>query len=576
MTAGTEATVSEWVARALLESKISTIFGLQGGHIQPIWDEFTKKGGNVIDSRDERAAVHMAHAYSEVSGTIGVALVTAGPGVTNVATGVANAFKARVPLLVIGGAVPRPQRGLGALQEIPQVDLMKPITRMSETLLQPEELPDALVRANSKARGLEGVTAPGPVFLEIPTDVLRAETTWTGSAMSVLSNSPIQCREPNQGQVMAAVDMLWDAEKPLIIAGRGARGQSQRVIDLLDSSGAAYLDTQECRGLVPEEHWSFVGAMRGRAMAEADLVVTLGRKLDYQLGYGSRAVFPKARFLRIGESDEELRDNRVGDGELKCSIEHACTALLHESGKTRTYRHHSWVKALRAGHVKRSDALSFKMKCAEPGSDGLMHPHVLLAELRKFVDDQTIFIADGGDILSFARICVPARSYMDSGVFGCLGVGLPFAVGAAVARPGQKIVAIIGDGSFGFNVMELDTAVRHDAKVLFVIANNGGWNIERTDQIANFGGRIQGSELAFTDYAAMARATGLFAARVENPSDINETIRQALGNLPALLDVVVTRDAISPDAGSGLPGVPDFQALGSWDQEEQKLNKHEK
>ena len=108
MTAGTEATVSEWVARALLESKISTIFGLQGGHIQPIWDEFTKKGGNVIDSRDERAAVHMAHAYSEVSGTIGVALVTAGPGVTNVATGVANAFKARVPLLVIGGAVPRP------------------------------------------------------------------------------------------------------------------------------------------------------------------------------------------------------------------------------------------------------------------------------------------------------------------------------------------------------------------------------------------------------------------------------------------------------------------------------------
>ena len=180
MTAGSKATVSKWVARALLDSKISTIFGLQGGHIQPIWDEFTKKGGNVIDSRDERAAVHMAHAYSEVSGTIGVALVTAGPGVTNVATGVANALKARVPLLVIGGAVPRPQRGLGALQEIPQVDLMKPITRMSETLLQPEELSDALVRANSKARGLEGVTAPGPVFLEIPTDVLRAETTWTG------------------------------------------------------------------------------------------------------------------------------------------------------------------------------------------------------------------------------------------------------------------------------------------------------------------------------------------------------------------------------------------------------------
>ena len=375
----------------------------------------------------------------------------------------------------------------------------------------------------------------------------------------------------DSGNVADAIEMLTSANKPLIIAGRGARGQKQGIVELLAASGAAYLDTQECRGLVPEGHPSYVGAMRGKAMAEADLVVTMGRKLDYQLGYGSRAVFPKARFLRIAENDEELRDNRIGDGELKCSIEEACRLICN--GVERIgFQTHSWVQELRREHVKRSEALSHKMKIAKSGSDGWMHPYSLLLAVKTFIDDQTILVADGGDILSFSRICLPTSEYMDSGVFGCFGVGVPFAIGAAIAQPKKKIVAVIGDGSFGFNIMELDTAVRHDAKVLFIVANNGGWNIERTDQMINFGGRVQGSELAFTDYAGVAEAIGLYAERVEKSIGLEDSIRRALKNTPALLDIIVTRDAVSPDAGSGLPGVPDRQALGSWDKAEQKLN----
>jgi len=567
--------VAAWIAEAMLGSNINTIFGLQGGHIQPIWDEFTRRGGRVIDARDERAAVHMAHAYGEVSGEVGIALVTAGPGVTNAVTAMANAMKSRSAVLLFGGAAPIPQKGLGALQEIPQVELMKPVTRMSLTISEPELLAQALRLATVKLRGLDGVAGPGPVFLEVPTDVLRTETPWREGSLAVFESDEVQGQEPSEREVSGAVNMFWKAKKPLVIAGRGARQSGEKLLNLLDASGAAYLDTQECRGLVSERHSSFVGAVRGKAMAEADLVVTLGRKLDFQLGYGSRAIFPQAQFLRIAENDEERCDNLRGDEELKCSVGRACELLLEGASSPLEFKKPSWAEGLRKSHVDRSHSLTNKMLAREMGADGFMHPYSLLAIVRKFVNEDTIFVADGGDILSFARICIQSRYYMDSGAFGCLGVGLPFAIGASLGDPRKTVLAVIGDGSFGFNAMELDTALRYGANVVFIVANNGGWNIERTDQIMNFEGRIQGSELSFTNYGSLASAIGLYAQRVERIDDLEVAISQGMENSPALVDVVVTRDAISPDARSGLPGVPDLQALGSWDEAQRKLNENE-
>jgi acetolactate synthase-1/2/3 large subunit len=184
-----------------------------------------------------------------------------------------------------------------------------------------------------------------------------------------------------------------------------------------------------------------------------------------------------------------------------------------------------------------------------------------------------IAIADGGDLLSFARIRLGSRTYMDAGAFGCLGVGVPFAIAAALACPGRQVISVNGDGAFGINAMEIDTAVRHGAKAVFIVSNNAAWNIERYDQEANYGGRVVGTTLRHSDYVAMARALGAHGERVEEAAQLIEAIRRASANAPALVDVVTSQAAISSDARKGLGFVPDFQALTAWDDAERRRRK---
>ena len=465
--------------------------------------------------------------------------------------------------------MPRPQSGAGALQEMRQIELMRPITRASVSIWKSQRLAYELVTAVSTAIGETG--APGPVFLEIPTDVLRESVAYYPIPKDACSVSILKNKSPDPKDVSQAVDMLWNASRILVISGRGARGAGHGLRKLLDATGGLYLDTQESRGLVPEEHSSVVSAVRGAAMREADLVVTIGRKLDYQLGYGSSAVFPKARFLRIGDNMDELRDGRRGDGELLGSAELVCDALIEAAGNRQPNIDRQWTEGLRFKHLERFNSLQKKMAEMEAGIDGLMHPYRLLAAVRDVLHDDSIVVADGGDILSFARICLPVRTYLDAGVFGCLGVGVPFATAASLVYPKRDVIAIMGDGAFGFNAMELDTALRHGASAVFIIANNGAWNIERTDQIKNYDGRIEGSELTFSNYAGVARSLGLHGERIHNSGDLPAALARAFDNTPSLLDVLVTRDAVSPDGASGLPFVPDFQPLTSWDDAERKL-----
>ena len=299
-----------WIARFLKARGIDRIFGLQGGHIQPIWDHAARLGIRIIDVRHEGAAVHMAHAHAELTGTLGVAMVTAGPGVTNTVTAIANASLARAPVLLIGGCPPRPQVNMGPLQDIPHADILRPVTRTSRTLRVAEQVIRELDEAVARAMGDLG--EPGPVYVEIPTDVLRI----TVPKALVLDEwlEPKGPREiaPHPDAIGAAVEALWSARRPLVVTGRGARNAGEELVRLLDASGALYLDTQESRGLVPSDHPSFVGAVRAAAMTEADLVFVIGRKLDYQLGYGSPAVFPDARFVRLADNAGELVDNRRG------------------------------------------------------------------------------------------------------------------------------------------------------------------------------------------------------------------------------------------------------------------------
>ena len=558
-------TCAEWIARFLKAKDIDRVFGLQGGHIQPIWDYLGRLGIRIIDVRDEGAAVHMAHAHAELTGQLGVCMVTAGPGVTNCVTGMANASLARAPVLLIGGCTSRPQANMGPLQDIPHVDILRPVCRQARTLRVADQVIREFDEAVSRAFGDLG--EPGPVYLEIPTDVLR-----TTVAKNLILDEWMLPRgprhiEPDPEAVARAVEVLWSAKRPLVVTGRGARGCGTQLVQLLDACGAVYLDTQESRGLVPASHASGVGAMRAAAMTEADTVLVIGRKLDYQLGYGSPAVFPNARFVRIADNAGELVDNRRGTPELLASPALALDAVVKAAGNRAPATDRAWSEGLREKHLARSTG----GKKTEPlGSDGKLHPALIFDTIKQVAQKDYIAIADGGDLLSFARVGLEAQTYMDAGAFGCLGVGVPFAVAAALAFPDRQVISVNGDGAFGINAMEIDTAVRHGAKAVFIVSNNAAWNIERFDQELNYGGRVIGTTLRHSDYAAMARAFGAHGERVEKPEDLVGAVERAIANAPAVVDVVTSQTVVSSDARKGLGFVPDYQPLTAWDDAERK------
>jgi acetolactate synthase-1/2/3 large subunit len=566
MNAAHARTVAEWVADFLIARGVDRIYGLQGGHLQPFWDYLGRKGVRIIDVRDEGAAVHMAHAHAALRGGCGVAMVTAGPGVTNCVTAMANAQLERVPVLLIGGCAPVPQDDLGPLQGIDHVGVMKPVTRSARTLRMADNLLRDLDKAFSTALG-DG-NPPGPVYVEIPTDVLRKPVPPKLALPEYLTPRPPRRMPPDPAEVERAAALIAQARRPLVLTGRGALDARAELVPFLDASGALYIDTQESRGLVPPEHAAVVGAVRARAMQDADLAIVVGRKLDYQTGYGSPAVWPNARFVRIGDNAEELRENRRGEVEL---FAHPGLALAAITGALRgrgPSLDTAWGAALRSEHVKRAQKYAAALAQAPAGKDGHMHPNRIFAALRDVLRPDAITVADGGDLLSFARMGLDARTYLDAGAFGCLGVGTPYGITAALLHPDRQVVVITGDGAFGINAMEIDTAARHGAKVVVIVANNAAWNIERYDQEVNYGGRVVGTTLAWSDYAGMARALGMHGERVTDPARLPAAIREAFDKAPALIDVVVTQHAPSSDAGKGLGWVPDYQALTAWDDAE--------
>ncbi|PWJ16935.1 thiamine pyrophosphate-binding protein [Jannaschia seohaensis] len=558
--------VAAWIATLLEARGVTRVFGLQGGHIQPVWDHLAQRGIAIVDVRDEGAAVHMAHAHAELTGELGVAMATAGPGVTNCVTGVANASLARVPVLLIGGCTSRHQANMGPLQDIPHVDIMRPVTRYSRTARVAEQVIRELDEAIARAMGDMG--EPGPSYIEVPTDVLRSRVGPSLVPRDWIAPKPPRRVSPAPESVTAAVAAIREAKRPLVVSGRGARGAGASVTAFLDAVDALYLDTQESRGLVAAEHPAVVGAVRAAAMAQADLVVTLGRKLDYQLGFGSPAVFPEAHFLRISDTAGELIDNRRGT-EILAPVGATLDAITEALGNDAGVRDEGWLSGLRAKHRERI-AKGNDTSAPQTGGDGKIHPLAIFEALREVADPDHIAIADGGDLLSFARIGLTASTYMDAGAFGCLGVGVPFAVAAALAFPDRQVISVNGDGAYGINAMEIDTAVRHGAKAVFIVSNNAAWNIERYDQEFNYGGRVVGTTLRHSDYAGMARALGAHGERVETPSELADAIRRGLANAPAVIDVVTSQDAVSSDAQKGLGFVPDYQPLTAWDDAERK------
>ncbi len=421
--------VADLIARSLRARGVTRVFALCGGHIMPIWMRLDAHEIGIVDVRDERAAVHMAQAHAELTGELGVALVTAGPGVTNAMTGIANAHVSRAPVLVMAGTNPRPQENRGGLQDLDHTHLVRTITRYARTVREPSLALAELDEAISRALGEGG--EPGPSYIDFPVDTLRSPVPKALQLDEHLRPKPRQVTLPDPTQVAAAADLIWSARRVLVISGRGARGAGPELVAFLDRVGAVYLDTGESRGLVPDSHPSVVGAMRGAVMGDADVVVTVGRRLDFQLAYGSPAVFGAATFVRLADIAAELRDNRRGAAEILASPKEALRALVEAGGNRPSSVDRAWAAKLRTGHEERARKLKQSMANAPAGSDGKLHPNRVLAALQDAIGPDAIVITDGGDFLSFARIGLSAPAMLDPGPFGCIGVGVPYGIAAS-------------------------------------------------------------------------------------------------------------------------------------------------
>ena len=560
--------VAAWIVKFLIKRKVKVIYGLQGGHIQPIWDFCYKLGIKIVDVRDEKAAVHMAQAYSIITNNIGVAMVTAGPGVTNTVTGVANASLALSPVLIIGGCTPIKQSNMGPLQDIPHVDIMKPITRYARTARVPEQVIRELDLAISYALGNLG--EPGPSYIEIPTDVLRKTVPEKLIFNDLIKEKKPYNIYPNPKDIKLLIDKIENSKKPLLISGRGAKNCKESLINFLDKNSILYLDTQDSRGVVPYEHSSNVYAARSKVMSEADLIILLGRKLDYQLAYGSPAIFKNASFVRISDVAHELVDNRRGDPEIFANPKIVFEKLNSIDLKLKIDR--KWISDIKNFHSKKLSNNHQKSQ-NKLGKDLKIHPEFIFSSIRNLVDDNFFGIADGGDILSFARVGLNSKYYLDSGVFGCLGVGIPYAIVASEVYKDIPTICVIGDGAFGFNALEIDTAVRNKSNICIIISNNAGWNIETHDQKLNYGNRVYGTSLNHSDYAKVAEGMGAYSKRVEKPEDLESSISNALKNTPSVVDVITSSSVLSSDALKGLGFVPEYQALDIWDELEKKFRK---
>jgi acetolactate synthase-1/2/3 large subunit len=560
--------VASAIARFIASQGVRRVYTLPGSHVKAICGELERAGIRIVSARHECAAVHMAHAEADLTGQIGVALVTTGPGLTNAVTGIASAYLARTPLLVLSARVPDPQAGMGALEEVPQDALVRPVCRYVREISDGRHVLPALHMAATAALGGDGPS--GPAYIDFDANLLKQpiaawhlDRRW----FSTVARTP---RLPEGDVIDRAAQLLRDSRRILVIGGRAARGTGPLLERFLQAYGCVYLDTRESKGALPPDNPCSIPALRARGIAEADLVVTLGRRLDFELAYGSGAVFSEsARFIRVGRCAEELVENRRGDVEVCADVESALSELLDRSAAPKASGL-EWRDELVSANAAKTAKMTAAPSPPHTGADRRMHPFALIDAINRLVDENAICIVDGGDILSFARVRLQAHTYLDLGPFGCLGSGVPYGVAASLAFPSRRTIALIGDGAFGFSAMEIETAVRNRARALFVVANNDAWNIERHDQLVKYPGQDLGADLSACRYDRLAESLGAYGERVEEIASLDAALARGLANLPAVIDVAVRRDVISPDGKAGLADVPPLHALPSWDEAERR------
>ena len=523
-----ELTGGDLVARVLKRAGVGHVFTLCGGHILPIYDGCLKAGLRIIDFRHEQAAAHAADASARLTRNVGVAIVTAGPGVTDAVTGVANAFAARSPLLLIGGAAPLGLRGLGALQEMEQVALLRPITKGAWSVAETRQIPEVLTTAIRTA--LAG--RPGPVFVEVPVDLLL---TTIEDRLAPIPTDYLH-RAPALGDP-AAIErlsrLLAGAARPVVMAGSGVwwDDAAAALAAFAEAAAVPVFMNGAGRGALSAEHPLAFTHARAVALSQADVVLVLGAPLDFRLGYGRAPTFAEDAAVCMVDCDPaELGRNRplaVGiAAHIGRVLEQLTTALPRGVGA----RFAAWREQLAAREREGREAL----EALSASSDVPVSHYRWAAEIARHVTADTLVVGDGGDVVGCAaklvRLSRPGQ-WLDPGPFGCLGVGPPFAIAAKLLEPARRVLLIAGDGAFGLNGMDVETAVRFGLPMTCIIGNDGGWGQIRNPQLSFFGEtRAVATSLPMTRYDEMVQALGGRGVLVREPKEIGPMLERALAS----------------------------------------------
>ncbi len=535
-------------AKALKKEGVEYVFTLNGGHIYNLYEGCVDEGIKVIDFRHEQVAAHAAEGWAKVTGKPGVAIVTAGPGVTDAVTGIANAFQAPSPMILIGGNAGITDHLRGGLQDFDSATFLKPVTKFSEQVKRVERIPEYVSIAFRHATS--GV--PGPVYLEIPIDVVG------GVAEEEDVKYPSSYRTQSKAfgdpeYIKQVVDILHSTERPMVLAGsdiwwNDASEELREFVEMIDSP--VFLNAMG-RGSIPSDHTNLGSLGRRYGLVKSDTVILIGTPVDFRLGYGADSMFPQSpRLIEIMMDGSKIGQNRdidvgvVGDSKavLRQIMDELRATGYKSPGK-------GWAEEV----ITEDQAL----KAADEGmlnSDQTpIHPMRLMKELRDVLDRDATVIGDGGDIVTFAarvlNINEPGH-WLDPGQFGCLGAGSGFAAAAQLARPGKQVCIVYGDGGFGLTGFDVESYVRFNLPIVSIVGNNGAWN-QTTQGVVRRGMRGIGTYLSQeTDYAKIMDGMGGHGERVTDPEEIRPALERAFNSgKPALLDVVTDQDVAYASMG---------------------------
>jgi len=530
-------------ARALKQAGVEVIFTLSGGHIMPLYDGCIDEGIKIIDVRHEQAAVHAADAWARCRpGSVGIAAITAGPGVTDGVTGVANAWRANSPILVFGGQGPFENLRRGSLQEMDHIGVMKPITKYADACYQTHRIPEYVELAIRYA--VSGI--PGPSYLEIPMDVFMGQTEWENAPVPRIRTEPPRIR-PDQDRVREAIEVLAKAQRPMLMAGTSVKW-SHASAELLRFATETHIPTYTNgmgRGCMDPSSPEWMNRSRRHALENIDCIVLAGTLLDFRMRFG-QSIPADAKIIQLDIDNTLIGQNRQTDvpvvGNLACSFDLLLDEIKHQGAQL---DFSSWRDELR--EIENTEAAKVE---AELSSDEVpVDPKRMCAELRGWLDtlDDPIVIGDGGDIVATAAKILPVKregAWMDPGPLGTLVVGMPFALAAQVANPGKPVVIVYGDGSFGLNGFEYDTAVRFGLPIVGIVGNDAAWGQMMRPQRGIYGkDRTAATLLNYTRYDKVVEALGGHGEFCERPEEIRPALERAIASgKPALVNVIIRQD----------------------------------